>query len=306
MANMIEKVAVLQEELDKASVEQLTSGWMDLNSDMVKYNGGNEIKIPVMTMDGLADYDRQKGFVDGSVNLEFKTYQMTQDRGRKFNIDENDVDEAGFIPTIARVAGEFQRTKVVPEIDAYRYSKIAALAKEAGRIRYNCSPNEDNILRELYRDLVEVQRYYEGEEIVITMNSMVATLLDLSEKISKHINVADFSKGDIKLKVKMLDGEHPIVRVPSNRLKTEYEFLTGKSGQEAGGFKTASGAKDINWIIAVKRAPIAVNKTDKARVFDPETNQEARAWRYDYRKYHELWVPDNKRGGIFVNVRQAK
>ncbi len=305
MANMLEKVAILQDELDKVAVEKLTSGFMDLNDDLVKYSGGNEVKIPVMTMDGLADYDREKGFVAGSVNLAWKTYEMTQDRGRKFNLDENDVDEANFIPTVSRVAGEFQRTKVVPEIDAYRYSKIASIADEAGKIRYGYSVDENTVLKELYKDLAKVRENYEGEDIVIIMNSAVATTLDLNESVAKKMTVSDFTKGDVSLKIKSLDGEYPIIRVGSSRMKTEYEFLTGKTGQEEGGFKPSDNAKDINWIIIVKRAAIAVNKTDKARVFDPETNQEARAWRYDYRKYHELWIPENKRDGIFVNVKQA-
>ena len=36
--------------------------------------------------------------------------------------------------------------------------------------------------------------------------------------------------------------------------------------------------------------PIAVSRTDKVRIFDPETNQSARAWAIDYRKYHDLWI----------------
>ena len=82
---------------------------MELNDELVKYSGGNEIKIPKISMDGLANYDRQKGFVQGAVTLEWETVKMTQDRGRKFQIDENDVDESGFVLTASSVMGEFQR-----------------------------------------------------------------------------------------------------------------------------------------------------------------------------------------------------
>ena len=51
---------------------------------------------------------------------------MTQDRGRSFNLDAMDVNESNFIATAGNVMGEFQRTKVVPEIDAYRISKLAS------------------------------------------------------------------------------------------------------------------------------------------------------------------------------------
>lgn len=114
--NTIQTAAVIQSELDKAAVEQATSGWMEVNSSLVKYNGGSEVKIPKLSMDGLADYDRQNGFVAGGVNFEYQTRTMTQDRGRSFSFDENAVDETNFALTAATVMGEFQRTKVIPEI----------------------------------------------------------------------------------------------------------------------------------------------------------------------------------------------
>lgn len=129
--NTIQTAAVIQSELDKAAVEQATSGWMEVNSSLVKYNGGSEVKIPELSMDGLADYDRQNGFVAGGVNFKYQTKTMTQDRGRSFSFDENAVDETNFALTAATVMGEFQRTKVIPEIDAYRYSTIAAACIKA-------------------------------------------------------------------------------------------------------------------------------------------------------------------------------
>ena len=66
MPNIIEYAKQFQAELDKAAVAMATSGWMELNDELVKYSGGNEIKIPKISMDGLANYDRQKGFVQGA------------------------------------------------------------------------------------------------------------------------------------------------------------------------------------------------------------------------------------------------
>ena len=140
MANVFEYAGVFQNELDKAAVEQATSGWMELNDKLVRYDGGSEVKIPSMDMDGLADYDRDKGFVEGSVNLKWETKSMTQDRGRQFTFDENEVNETNFVVTAARVMGEFQRTKVVPEIDAYRYSKLASLCAAKERAGYGYTP----------------------------------------------------------------------------------------------------------------------------------------------------------------------
>lgn len=53
--NIIETAIIIQSELDKAAVEQATSGWMEVNEKLVKYTGGSEVKIPSLDMDGIAD-----------------------------------------------------------------------------------------------------------------------------------------------------------------------------------------------------------------------------------------------------------
>jgi len=108
-------------------------------------------------------------------------------------------------------------------------------------------------------------------------------------RIFKKLDVTDFKKGDITTKVKSID-EIPILTVPSKRMQTEFMFKTGKDGQKEGGFEKTAAAKQINWIICARNVPIAVSKTDKLRIFDPDTHQKADAWKIDYRKYHEIWV----------------
>ena len=121
------------------------------------------------------------------------------------------------------------------------------------------------------------------------------------EEIQKKLDVSDFKKGEVSTKVKNLDG-CPILPVPSARMKTAYTFYDGETaGQEGGGFKPAEGAKAINWIITPRNVPIAVSKTDVTRIFDPMTNQLAHAWKIDYRKYHELWIPEKKFSALWVS-----
>jgi len=302
--NVLEYAAVFQSELDKAAVQSATSGWMELNSGLVKYEGGREVKIPMMSMDGLADYDRQAGFVDGSVNLSWQTMTMDMDRGRRFTFDEHEVSETNFILTAGTVMGEFQRTRVVPEIDAYRYSKLASIAKADGKVVSGYTPAKASILEKLYLDIATVQDKVGSDiPLVITMSTRVAALFSLSTELQRHIDVTDFTKGDVTIKTKSLDGVHPIIPVSAERLKTEYVFLDGKStSQEPGGFKAGASAKSINWLISPRNAPIAVSRTDNVRIFTPETYQPARAWATDYRKYHDLWVPKNRAAGILANL----
>ena len=281
MPNNLQYASVFQSELDKAAVEQATSGWMEPNSSLIRYNGGKTVKVPQIVMDGLADYDN--GFVDGDVTLTWQDLTFAMDRGRRFSLDEHEVNDTNFVATASQVMGEFQRTRVVPEIDAYRYSKIAAGAIANKRASGGYTPSAADILSKLYYDVAAVQDAVGNDTpLVITMSTLVAAILDTSSEIAKKLDIVDFRQGGVTLKVSALNGEHPIRRVGSGRLKSAYIFADGKTeGQKTGGFAPADGALDVNWIICPRTVPIAVSRTDKVRIFDPETNQTARSWMLD-------------------------
>ncbi|MCL2077387.1 MAG: hypothetical protein FWH08_03160 [Oscillospiraceae bacterium] len=293
--NTIEYGSVFQKELDKQVLEGATSGWMEENAGQVIYNGGKEIKLPIVSTQGLADYDRDTGYSAGAVTFTYETYKMEQDRGRRFRLDAIDVDETAFALSAANVAGEFQRTRVIPEVDAYRYSKLAALAE----IKSEYVPDADDILSELTAGISNVMDITGGEgEIVVIISRPVYDVLLSSNEILKTIEFGSFTQGEVDFEVRYLNGAC-LIPVPSARMKTAYNFLSGNDG----GFTPANTAKDINWIICPKNAPIAVSKTDNVKIIPPESNQFADAWDIDYRKYHDLFLPKNKREVVSVSTR---
>ena len=145
----------LQKALDASAVLGLTSGWMDANASQVVYNGGNKIRMPEMSTTGLKDYDRDDGYPDGSVTLSFKEYEMTMDRGTSFQLDAMDVNETNFIVNATSVCNTFQKEHVLPEIDAYRYSRIYALLKEAGRSTVVLCQEKVQVKRGLFIESME-------------------------------------------------------------------------------------------------------------------------------------------------------
>lgn len=301
--NTFEYAKNFQQALDKQMLVGATSGWMEANASGVKYSGGDTVKMPEISIGGLAKYDRDTGFNQGSVSLKYTDYKLTQDRGRTFQLDAMDVDETNFVAAAGTVMGEFQRLQVIPEVDAFRYSKIAALAKTASHETASFTPDKTSILEKLDDEITKVQDIVgESEPLVIIMSTPIRTILNNSQNITKYLDTADFKAGEITTKVKTYN-EIPILSVPSARMKTAYVFNDGTTGgQEAGGFKPDTSAKGINWIILSRRAPIAISKTDKIRIFEPNVNQKADAWKLDYRKYHDLWIPTNKLAGVWVNT----
>lgn len=237
----------MQKKLDQAVVIGATTGWMEANAGQVIYNGGDELKIPTMTTAGLADYDRDNGFVQGGITVKYNTYKMTQDRGRTFQIDRMDVDESGFVATSANLIKVFQTEHVIPEIDAYRYSTIADIAIKANQSEA-VALTADNALTKIREHIRAVQDIV-GDDVplILTMSTKTRALIEDAPKIGKSINVADFKQGGMNFKVKSLD--ESVIRIaPSSRLKTKYEILDGTtSGQEAGGLKAAADAKVSIW-----------------------------------------------------------
>ena len=275
--------SVFQNELDKLMVEELTSGFMEANAGDVIYNGGNEIKIPSIVMDGLKDYSRTDGYPSGGVTLSYQTVKMTMDRGEGFMLDAMDVEETNFVASAGTVLGEFQRTKVVPEVDAYRYSKIYGIVndKAASNVRAETTAlTEKTIYKAIANDIALVR----------------------DETFTKILTQADFVKGELTTKVRTID-DCPIIPVPSARLFTEYDFFKGNesSGQKAG-FKKKSTAKQINYIVMPRKAAIAVCKQDAPKIITPELNQRADAWFIGYRKYHDLWIKESNIKAIRIST----
>ena len=317
--NTLAYAQILQSTLDQAAERELCTGWMDANAGRVKYNGGNEIKVPKMSVQGLGDYDRDDGYAQGAVTLAWETKSMTQDRGRKFQLDAMDVDETNFVATAAAVMGEFQRTFVVPEIDAYRISKIASAAITAnltGMVltSQTIAANTSTLatLRAIKTGISKIRdKGYNGQLVI---HATDAVILELEIELAGRLQNMTWSQGGIQTQVPAVDGV-PIIPTPANRMVTAITLYDGKTeGTEAtqsaeatpdqtpGGFVKGSSAKDINFIILPRTTPIAVTKQDLMRIFDPQTNQKANAWAMDYRRYHDLWILDNKIASVYVNA----
>ena len=303
--NTIQFAQILMKSLDQAAVQGLCTGWMDSNAGQVKYTGGNEVKIPTISTDGLGDYSRRgadgstvgTGFADGAATLTYKTYTMTQDRGRRFGLDRNDVDETNFITTATQVMSTFQTEKVIPEIDAYRISKLASYATPGMTID-GYTPDQGTIIAQLKEGIKAVRKQGYNGSLVILATYDVQTEFELA--LSGNISSNSFVSGGFNTQCPSIDGV-PIVAVPDNRMYTAIKLNDGRSaGQTAGGYAKGDTATDINFIVVPQNVPIAVTKQDNMRIFSPDVNQSADEWMMDYRRYHDLWVLDNKKSSIYL------
>lgn len=287
MANNIEMAkqytSLLSEAFGEQSLtEALNGGRMRA---ILEGAAANEVKIPVISTDGLGDYDRSTGYPSGAVSLEFKTVSLTQDRGRQFTIDWVDNLESLGLP-MAQLLGDFQRMRVVPEVDAYRFSKIALGSKPANRAyaALTTSANVEKAINEagVVLDNSEVPR--EGRFLFVTP----AVLNLLKAQISRFVQNDETS---IKREVLRYDGME-VVSVPISRF---YSGITVGSN----GYTNAGSA--LNFMVVYRDSVIPVVKHQTLRIFEPSVNQDADAYKVDYRLYHDLFVMPNKEDGIYVH-----
>lgn len=307
--NTLATATIFQNTLDQIAVRQMTTGWMDKNAGQVKYNGGAEVKIPKMSVQGMGDYDRDNGYVQGAVTLGYETKTMTQDRGRKFQLDPMDVDENSFVTTASTVMAEFQRDYVIPEIDAYRLSKIASsaiTAAKTGMVQYGYTPGATgtSALRKVKEGIAAIRTLGYNGPLVI--HATDAFILELELELAGKITTITFAQGGINTQVPSID-RVPIISTPANRMVTAITLYDGvTAGQTTGGFIKGTTALDVNFIVLPTNVPLAITKQDVMRIFDPLTNQKANAWAMDYRRFHDIWVLDNKLDSLYVSIKDVK
>ncbi len=302
MSLNLENISVkMTDELDQAIVQKPVTGFMADNNLRGKFVGTKTVMIPEMNISGLGDYNRDTGFVSGTVSVTAKPFTLTMDRGRSFQLDREDNDESGIADLAGQIMGEFVRTQVVPEVDAYVLSKLAGYAVTATQT-ITGTPAEDayKMLTEAIAKAQDAVGY--DEELVAFVDGQMLSALQNSEEICRHLVMNDFKKGELHTQVTSLNGVS-ILPVPNSRMKTAYKFHNGTStGQEQGGFIPETNAKSVGLLLLPRRAAALIKKTEQVRCFDPAHNLKADAWKLDYRLYYDVVIRDSLKDGIYTYV----
>ena len=275
------------EALDLAFVQKSATSFFADNALRTQFVGAKTVIIPDVDFAGLVNYDKDTGFARGAMTISNESYTMTMDRARSIQLDRMDEDETGIANLAGKVLGEYVRTKVAPECDAYILSKLAGVANTNGHtVAWNeAKPFE--VFNKLMTSVQNVAGY--DEELVAFIDGNAYAALMNSAEITRSITTSDFKKGEVDMKVKSINGV-ALIPVTPDRMKTAFNFKG-----EAGGFTPDGSAKDIHMLVLPKKAASLVKKTEKMRVFAPEQNLDADAYKFDYRVYYDVFV---KKSGL--------
>lgn len=304
-------------EESKTALLENGSKYIDLNFQEAGY-----VKILSILMDGLSDYYRvnhegvvgsgawshdnsnntvgtRDGYGRGSTSATWEVFKLNYDRGKQFLVDSMDNEEtAGLV--IANLLTEFLRTKVIPEVDALRFSTIAGYANKALGNLVEKTIEQNKILADFNSAFEWLSEHEVPEdEQIIFISPAVETLILNSTEITKFITQADFtSEKGITFKLKAYMGR-PIVTVPSSR------FFTNIVIDKTNGYYPSANSKVINYLICSRKAVVPVVKLNKSKIWTPETQDDFDGYKVNLRLYHDTFVPKNKIVGCYACVSET-
>lgn len=282
MANTIALRKAYSTALDEVYKLASLTAVLDGPNELVKEGANaNEILIPKMSMQGLANYNKQTGYVAGDVTLEYETKKCSYDRGRMFTIDAMDnIESAGV--AFGRLSGEFLRTKVVPELDAYRLAAYASI------------PGVTTVAANLTDGKAALAALRAAKGKIENAEANVSTCyLFINPTVLGMIEDLDTTSSK-----KAIEGFASVIKVPEGRFYSKIDLAA--SG--AGGYAKNTAGKNLNFLIVDKQAVIQYQKHTVPKIIDPEANQDADAWKFAYRTVGIAEHYDNKKDGIYVHT----
>lgn len=285
MANTIELAKKYVPLLDEVYMKSALTADLESDPSLAKEGANaNEIVIPKLEMEGLGKYDRNEGYVKGDINFSWETVKFNYERGRSFNVDSMDEEET--LNVIApKIMGEFTRTKVSPEADAFTFAKLAGKSGVSSATGALATGEEViKALRAATTKMDEDQVPAENRILYITP-TLRGLVDDLDTTKSKAV-LAKFTK---------------VVEVPQTRFYTTIDLLSGKDGEKKGGFKKNTEGKEINFMVVEKSAVLKYDKHIAPKIVTPESNQSADGYIFGYRKYGLVDVYENKLAGIYCH-----
>lgn len=278
--------------LDEVYARESLTSMFEMPEDEVRWVGAKTALLYDLNPVGLANYSRNAGFVAGDVDGSWNPYEIEVDRGRSFLADSMD-DEETMGLTFGKLLGVEERRFVIPELDAYRFAKIAGTSGVDGTTEtISTAAAALDAIDTATASMDDNEVPYEGRILFCNPTFYKYLKGSLDRRIMNGDNNVDYN-------VAYLDNMR-VISVPSKRFNTAITLNAPTSSDGIGGY-TATG-QTINFMIVHPSAIMGVVKHRIPNIFSPADNQEADGWKLNYRIYHDIWVRKNALDGVYVNA----
>lgn len=288
MANSITLADKFLPMVDEIYKEQSVTECLDTTSQ-TDVSGADEVQILKISTTGLGDYSRENGYPQGDVTASWETLQLTEERGKEFSIDRMD-DEEMLGVAFGTLTGSFVREQVVPELDAYRFAKYASTEGIS-------SAAEDLTADTVLEAIDEATRQMDEDEVPQTGRILFVSS-ELKPLLNSALTRTWTSQGNVST-VLTTYNDMVVKYVPKGRF---YSKTTINDGSSEWGYTKAADAKDINFMIVYPPSVVQVKKVMIPKIFTPDQNQEKDAWKFQFRLYHDAFVLDNKKKGVYLHT----
>ncbi|PDI89904.1 hypothetical protein AVK45_12265 [Listeria monocytogenes] len=264
----------------------------ELETSNLLWLDAKTFKIQTITTTGLKPHTRNKGYNEGSASNENTAYTITFDRDVEFFVDVMDVDEAGQALTAANVTKEFNSRHSAPEVDAYRFSKLATEAKKNG---YSTAETitEENVFRTLKAAIRKVKKYG-TQNLVMYVSVDVMAALELSKDFTRTISNQNIGPSSLETRVTGIDGVKLVEIEAEDRFYDTFDFTDG--------YKPAASAKKLNYLLINKGSVIGGTKHASIYLHAPGSVGQGDGWLYQYRVYHDIFVKEQQKDGVIAST----
>lgn len=258
---------------EKFSKEALTDQAVNKDYDFVGVKTVNVYSIPTAQMN---DYSRTGDKRYGTPSELQNTVQeltLSKDRSFTFTIDRGNHDDTQMSSAAGAALQRQLREVVIPEIDKYRLTKMAATA----------TANADITSSNAYEEFLDATTAMINAMVPLEdCNAFVSgDFYKCIKKDSSFVKNGDLSQNMlVKGQVGMVDGVKIIV-VPDSIMP-----------------------ENVNFIIAAKSATVSPVKLSEYKIHDnpPGIN----GWLVEGRVYYDAFILDNKSDGIYVHKKAEK
>jgi len=297
MTQSIGLVTKFQPILDEIYKTASLTARMDAPTKPVDFMGAAVVKVFKTSVVGLGTYSRSAGYPKGEVVGSWEALTLAASRGREFSIDRMD-DEESLGMAFGTLAGEFIRTQVAPEVDAYRFSKYASWAN-VQEVGTPATLDKDSVLAAIdtAKAALNAQDVPSEGRVLYLSDTVLGFLEGAVTRTLANENAVD-------RRVMRFDGMD-VIMVPQTRFYKGIKLDAGGETDEGGYAKTDTTGRDINFLMLHPSAVLQATKLANLKIFSPEENQSMDAWKFQYRLYHDAFVYDNKVKGIYSHIKAS-
>ena len=276
------------------------------NNGRFRWVNSKTIEIPSISTTGRTDADRDSiSTAQRNYNNAWETKTLENERKWSTLVHPKDIDQTNMATSIANITRVFNEEQKFPEMDAYTISKIyadwttsiagdAAHGAYTGKTADTTALTVENILSvfdQLMLNMDNARVPVTGRILYVT--NEVGVLLKSAQGISRSIDV-ESGPNAIDRRVNRLD-EVQIIHVPSQLMKTKYNFTTG--------WAPDASAKQINMCLIQPTAVITPVSYTFSKLDAPSALSEGKYYYYE-ESFEDVFILNKKADAIQFNTAE--